>query len=145
MSCKGKGSKQMGVIVVVLGIVSILLGVLGMYLIQPEEHNLSRLFGMITGAGTGVLLVAAVLTIRARVIGQEKCEQEEIDRQDERNGTLPRFAGLVGYFTAVALLAVLAFLFVALGYAVPSCFCIGSLYLLALTGFIARKVLEKRM
>lgn len=143
--CRGKWNKQMCLIMLLVGIASLLYGLLSFLIIQPEGHSQNTLLGMFTGFGAGICAVAVFRMIREKVVSKEKLEQEEIDRQDERNIAISRAAFSVGYCVAFGLIAVLIFLFMGLGYPVPSYICLAVLYLTAGAAFIARKVLENKM
>ena len=62
-----------------------------------------------------------------------------------RNIAISRAAGLVTFYAAIIIFAVLIFLFMGLGYAVPSYICLGARYVLVGIALIARKVLSARM
>ena len=57
------------------------------------------------GFGAGVMAVAIVRTIRARVISREKLEQEEIDKWDERNIAIIRASATAAEFRFAALIS----------------------------------------
>lgn len=143
--CKGKWNKQMCLIMLLVGIASLLYGLLSFLIIRPEGHSQNTLMGMFTGFGAGICAVAVFRMIREKVVSKEKLEQEEIDRQDERNVAIIRAAGTAAYYAAILLMAVLVFLFTGMGYSVPSYICLGAMYVLVGVFFVARKLLEKKM
>ena len=145
MICKGKWNKHLCTLMVIVGAASFLFGLLTFLIVKPETSAMNTLMGMFTGFGAGVLGVAIFQMIRARVISKEKLEQEEIDQQDERNIMIIRAAGTAAYYAAILLMGVLVFLFMGLGYRVPSFICLGGMYVLVGVFFVARKVLEKKM
>ena len=145
MICKGKWNKHLCVAVIILGAVSFLFGLLGFLLMKPESSTFNTLLGMFTGFGAGIMGVAIYQLIRSKMVSQEKLEQEEIERWDERNIAIVRAAATAAYYAAILLIAVLIFLFMGLGYKVPSYICLGALYVLVAVFFIARKILEKKM
>lgn len=145
MLCKGNWGKKGTTAAVILGIVSFLFGILTFLIGKPEGHALNTLLGMFTGFGFGIIAVAVIHTIRAKVVPKEKLEQEQIDREDERNVTIMQKAGQIGFYMAMALLIVLIFLFMGLGYTVPSYICLGAMYVLVFTVLIARKFIAGRM
>lgn len=144
MLCHKKRKRTTLVLMLYLGCASILFGVLGNMLGTAGENN-EMLYGMITGFGFGILLVGAFMLVRNKLVAPEKLNEEKIAQEDERNITINRAAGLVGYYTAIGLLAVLAFLFVGLGYRVPSFVCVGGMYVLFIAFIIAQKVLAAKM
>ena len=145
MICKGKWNKHLCILVMILGAASFLFGLLTFLIAKPEGHSTNTLMGMFTGFGAGILGVAVWQTIRAKVVSKEKLEQEEIEKWDERNIAIIRASATAAYYAAILLMAVLIFLFMGLGYRVPSYICLGGLYVLVGVFFAARKVLEKKM
>ena len=145
MMCKKNWSRTVEIAVFVLGLVSFLFGLLTFLIGRPEGHSYNTLLGMFTGFGLGIMGVAAYKTIRQKVVSREKLEQEKIDQEDERNIAIIRAACSVAYAAAIGVLAVLIFLFMSLGYTVPSYVCLGAMYVQVAVFAIAKKVLEKRM
>lgn len=145
MLCRKQWKKQISVMVLCLGAVSFLFGLLTFLLVKPVGHALNTLMGMFSGFGFGIMLVAVFMLVRSRVLPKEKLEQQEIDRQDERNIAINHAACTVAFYAAGMLLVVFAFLFMGLGYTVPSYCCVGGLYVLAATLAIVRKVISSRM
>ena len=145
MICKGKWNKQLCKVLIILGAVSFLFGLLGFLLFKPEGQSTNTLLGMFTGFGAGIMGVAIWQLVRAKVVSQEKLEQEEIEKWDERNIAIVRAAGTAAFYAAILLMAVLIFLFMGLGYITPSYICLGGLYVLVGVFFAARKIFEKKM
>ena len=145
MICKGKWNKHLCTLVMILGAASFLFGLLTFLIVQPEGHTTNTLMGMFTGFGAGIMGVAIWQMIRAKVVSQEKLEQEEIEKWDERNIAITRASATAAYYAAILLMAILIFVFMGLGYRVPSYICLGGMYVLVGVFFIARKVLEKKM
>ena len=145
MICKGKWNKHLCTLMVILGAASFLFGLLSYLIGQPDGHSTNTLLGMFTGFGAGILGVAIYMMVRAKVVSREKLEQEEIDKWDERNIALTRAAATAAYYAAILLLSVFVFLFMGLGYRVPSWICLGGMYVLVATFFVSRKIFEKKM
>jgi len=145
MICKGKWNKHLCTLLVILGAASFLFGLLSFLIGRPESSSMNTLMGMFTGFGAGIMGVAIFMVIRSRVVSKEKLEQEEIDKWDERNIAIIRAAATAAYYAAILLVAVLIFLFMGMGYKVPSYICLAGLYVLIGVFFVARKVLEKKM
>lgn len=145
MICKSRWSKQVTAIVLCIGIASLAFGVVSACVALRQGEEASRLSGMLTGFGFGLLLVAAVKLIRSKTISKEKLEEEAIDKQDERNIAITRIAGLVGFYTGGALMSVFVFLFTGMGYMTPAYLCLAGLYVMAGAFVIADRVLRKRM
>ena len=145
MICKGKWNKELCMAILIVGAASFLFGLLTFLIGKPESSTMNTLMGMFTGFGAGIMGVAIWQLIRAKVVSKEKLEQEEIEKWDERNIAIIRSSATAAYYAAILLMAVLIFLFMGLGYRVPSYICLGGLYVLVGVFFIARKVLEKKM
>lgn len=145
MICKSRWSRQTTIIALCIGIASLAFGVISAFLTPEQSEAASRLSGMLTGFGFGILVVAAVRLIRSKVISKEKLEEEAIDKQDERNIAITRMAGLVGFYTGGAVLCVFVFLFTGMGYMTPAYACLAGLYMMAGAFVIAGRVLRRRM
>lgn len=143
--CNQSWNKHVRTAALGLGIVSFLFGLLTFLIGKPEGHSINTLLGMFTGFGAGIIGVAVWMTVREKVLPKEKLEQEKIEQQDERNIAISRAAGLVTFYAAILIFAVLIFLFMGLGYTVPSYICLGAMYVLVGVGLVARKVLSARM
>lgn len=143
--CNKSWNKHVRTAVLGLGIVSFLFGLLTFLIGKPEGHSINTLLGMFTGFGAGIIGVAVWMTVREKVLPKEKLEQEKIEQQDERNIAISRAAGLVTFYAAILIFAVLIFLFMGLGYTVPSYVCLGAMYVLVGVALVARKVLSARM
>lgn len=145
MLCNKQWGKHMTTVAFAVGIASFLFGLLGYTIVKPDGQAINTFLGMLTGFGAGIILVAAFKTIRAKVVSKEKLEQEAIEKQDERNVAITHAAGLASFYVGIALISILCFLFMLLGYAVPSYICLAGLYVLAGSFLIARRVIGKRM
>lgn len=143
--CNQSWNKHVRTAALGLGIVSFLFGLLTFLIGKPEGHSINTLLGMFTGFGAGIIGVAVWMTVREKVLPKEKLEQEKIEQQDERNIAISRAAGLVTFYAAILIFAVLIFLFMGLGYTVPSYICLGAMYVLVGVALVARKVLSARM
>ena len=112
----------------------------------PEEaHNLSRLAGMLTGAGTGICAVALIFTLREKWASPEKRRQMKIEAQDERNQRIwEKTRGVLG-ISSLFTLMVLAFVLVGIGEVTASFWVLGAIYLQALVMGVAYQIFRKRM
>lgn len=145
MLCKKPWKKRTCVLTLLLGIISFAFGLTGLLTGLAEGRAVNRLLCMISGFGFGIMLVAAFMRLRSRVVSKERLEREEIEREDERNIAISRAAGLTAFYAAGGLLAVLAFVFVGLDDSAPSMICVGGIYLLAAVYLAARRVYAKKM
>ena len=132
-------------IVLALGVVTMIFGIVGGLITPEEQHTTMRLMGMLSGFGVGIMAVAVFMTIRARVVKPEQLAQEEIDAQDERNIAIGRAALSVAAFVGMFVFIVLAFVLQALGYTLPSLLCVVGLYVEAISMFVARAFLNRKM
>lgn len=145
MLCKLQSKKTLLYLALALGVVSLAYGLLAFIFTKPEGHTINTLLGMFTGFGFGVIVVALYRLIHQRVTPKEKLEQEKIEQQDERNVAIIHAAGFAGMYAAGALLVVFTFVFMGLGYRVPSFICVGGLYVIVGVFALARHILSKRM
>lgn len=136
--CGRKWNRAVCAAVFALGLLTFLLG-------KPEGETLNTFLGMLTGFGFGIMVVAAWITVRRRVVSKEKLDQEAIDSEDERNVAVNRAACTAVFYVSVLLMAALVFLFMGMGYRTPSYICLVAMYVLVLAFFVARRVVEKRM
>lgn len=143
--CGRKWNRAVCAAVFALGLVSFLVGLLTFLLGKPEGETLNTFLGMLTGFGFGIMVVAAWITVRRRVVSKEKLDQEAIDSEDERNVAVNRAACTAVFYVSVLLMAALVFLFMGMGYRTPSYICLVAMYVLVLVFFVARRVVEKRM
>lgn len=146
MLCKlGKENKKLLNGVVVLGIVSLIFGIVFARSLPEEEHTLTMLAGMFTGFGAGITAVALFYRIRSKVLSPEKLKEKEIEKNDERNIQIVRASFTVVAATAFLTFAVMAFVFMGMGYRVPSLIMVGCIYLQIIVFLIANKVISKKM
>lgn len=120
MLCRMKNKemqKVIGRIMVVIGVVSLVFGIVFTNILDESQHNLNMLAGMFSGAGTGLLGVAVYMTIRDRRMTPEQRKEIEIEQNDERNVALMNRTMSIVAVSLVITLAVLAFVLVAMNYA----------------------------
>ena len=131
--------------VVIIGLVGIVLGIWMACTLPEEAHNLSRLAGMLTGAGTGICAVALIFTLREKWASPEKRRQMKIEAQDERNQRIwEKTRGVLG-ISSLFTLMVLAFVLVGIGEVTASFWVLGAIYLQALVMGVAYQIFRKRM
>lgn len=145
MLCQFNQKKITGILMVLLGVVSMAYGIIAYQSAPEDAHAYNQLLGMFTGFGTGLLAVGLFFWVRSKVVPKEKQKQQEIERNDERNIAIVRAALSVAALVAMGLFAVLAFVFTGMGYLVPSYFCLGAMYVLVAVYLISVKVLGKKM
>jgi hypothetical protein len=129
----------------VFGAVIAAFGVYAQLTLTEAEHNLNMLSGMFTGFGAVLLVFGGWRFIRRRLVSPEVLQQEEIERSDERNRMISMLAASVSYAVLQGLLAVMAFLFVALGYPLPGLIAAGAMCLSALTLLLATRHYRRKL
>lgn len=148
MLCRMKNKemqKVIGRIMVVIGVVSLVFGIVFTNILDESQHNLNMLAGMFSGAGTGLLGVAVYMTIRDRRMTPEQRKEIEIEQNDERNVALMNRTMSIVAVSLVITLAVLAFVLVAMNYAAPAIMMIAAIYLQIPVMMITYRRLNNRM
>ncbi|SHI09982.1 hypothetical protein SAMN02745823_02397 [Sporobacter termitidis DSM 10068] len=145
MYAKSKKGALHGLTAWIAGIVSLAVGIIG-YLTQQQLQSSTKMFlGMLTGFGFGILAVAVFGLLHQRLAPAKKLRQEEINSKDERNIQLTRASYTAASVAATVLFAVLAFLFMGLGYIVPAFVTVGAMLVQAAVIGIAYRIYGKRM
>jgi hypothetical protein len=141
-----KPKKFVPVLLLAAGVISLAFGILS-YLTAPQDAapNFDRLMGMFSGFGGGLVAVALFFLIRGRMLTPEKRMQEEVEQNDERNIAVQRAASSIAAVAALAIFAILAFVFTSMGYLLPAYLCIGAMYLELAVYLIALAVYRKKM
>lgn len=145
MFCKSIKSSKFWRFFIAIGIISIVFGTVSTLRLPDDVHDLSMLMGMFTGMGTAFIAIGIIRLIHLKVAPPEKLKQEEIELNDERNIQILRIAYTVANVTSTILFAVMAFVFVFLGYRTPALISIGAIYVQLLAFFIAYKYYGKKM
>ena len=103
------------------------------------------LAGMFTGMGSAFLAIGVFFFLRSHFGSAEKKKQREIERNDERNVQITRYAMSIAAFAAVLFSAILIFVFTALNYILPSMLILAGVYIELAVFLIAFKILERKM
>jgi len=103
------------------------------------------LMGMFIGFGAALFVVGVIGLIRLRLMPAEKRRQMEIEKNDERNNMIHAFTFQATAIAAMFCMAVMAFLFIGLGYTVPANIVAGAIYVVLFTMIIASRVYRKKM
>ena len=129
----------------VVGLVSLLFGLIT-YLVQPNgTDNFNTLMGMFIGFGAALFVTGVIGLIRLQLMPAEKRRQMEIEKNDERNKMIRAFTFQATAIAAMLCMAVMAFLFNGLGYTVPANIVAGAMYAVLLTMVIASRFYRKKM
>ena len=145
MYCNKYKNRKFNFILIIVGLFSLLFGVINFSLGIDESHNSSMLMGMFSGLGASFIVIGVIQFIRPKVVSSEKLKQEEIDSNDERNIQLMRIAYTVSSVSATIIFAILSFLFLWLGYRVPAFIAVGCIYVQLLVYIIAHKYYSTKM
>lgn len=109
MKCRLTEKKNMTVMLII-GIILAVGGAIAAYLLPEEQHMLTRVAGMATGAGTSLAVMAAAVLIRCAVIGEERAKDGELAMNDERGLTVAykaqNVAGIAAMLGVVLLMIV---------------------------------------
>lgn len=112
MKCRLTEKKNM-MVMLIIGIVLAVGGAITAYLLPEEQHMLTRVAGMATGAGTSLAVMAAAVLIRRAVIGEERARDSELAMNDERGLTVAykaQNAAAIAAVLGVVLLVIVAVL-----------------------------------
>jgi hypothetical protein len=145
MLCKsGKNNRYWGTMIVI-GIVTLVFGIVSSKHFPEDAHNMHMLMGMFSGLGGAFTAIGIVKFIHYRKISAEKLKEEEIELKDERNIQVSRAAYSTASKVASFLFVIMAFLLVWLDYKILAFIPIGALYIQILAFFIAHKYFNRKM
>lgn len=145
MFCKSIKNTKFWVIMVTAGVVSFLFGIVGYQSNMSSSGDGDMLLGMFTGMGAVFTILGIIRLLYIRFAPAEKLKAEQIKLNDERNIQVLRAAYSVAYAVSVALFAVLAFVFVGLGYRVPAFITIGALWIEVIVFLISHTYFNNKM
>lgn len=145
MFCKAITNKRYWLLVLAVGIVSLAFGVIGILLEPEAEGNGAMLLGMFTGMGGALTVLSIVRLIYLAVAPAARLREQEIKLRDERTVTILRASYTVANTAATLMFAVMAFVFVWLGYRVPAYISVAALWVQLAVFMIAQRVISKKM
>ena len=145
MLCKVINNKRGWVLVMLAGAVSAAFGITGISMEPDATGNIAMLLGMFTGLGTVLFLFSLIRVLYLHLAPASKLKAEEINRKDERNIQVSRAAAMAAFVAATLLCAVMAFVFVWLGYRVPAYIAVGAIWVQVIVFLIAQKTYESKM
>ena len=131
-------------LILIIGLASMLFGIIGVLGLDEEQHSLNMLMGMLTGFGFALAAVSIVCLIRNKIMSPEKRRLAEIALSDERKQLIN---GKVGYFNILVctlLFVVMAFLFVAMNLRPAAYICIGAMYVELISVVLAGIYFDKK-
>jgi hypothetical protein len=138
-------NKNKFMVLILAGAISLAFGIINAIDLPESEHDLNMLMGMFTGVGAALIAIGVIRLVRLRLVSPEKLKQGRIEQTDERNVQILRIAYTYACVASTVLFAVMAFLFVYLGYRTPAFISIGALYIQILVFFIASAYYRKKM
>lgn len=145
MFCNMSDKKAMNLFWIILGGISIILGIFLALRLPEDAHNYMRFAGMLTGFGSGILGVGLVFTLRRRFSSPEKLKEREIEQKDERNIQITRAAYTMSACGAFILFVLLTFIFTLMGEYTASLIAIIAMYIDIAVFAISYLVLQKKM
>lgn len=128
-----------------VGVVTLAYGLISQFVLESAGDSSDMLNGMFSGFGAVLIVMGLIALIRDRLISDEKRVLEENRMNDERNHQILGKACVVSTVASVLCLGVMAFLFVALGYPVPSYISVGGMYVILITLLISTRLYAKKM
>lgn len=145
MFCKSFKSTRYWVTIMVVGIVSLLFGIIGYKNGLSSSNNEDMLLGMFTGLGAAFAAISIYRLLHRKFSSAEKLKQEEIDLKDERNIQILKSAYSISNTAATILFAVLAFVFVWLDYRIPAFIAVGAIWVQVIVFFISYSYISRKM
>lgn len=103
------------------------------------------LLGMFTGFGAAWIVVGIIAICRNKFMSKEKLRKEEINLKDERNIQIYRMSFTNANFACSVIFALMAFLFVGLGYKIPGLISIGALWVQTFVFLVSYFYYSKKM
>ncbi len=145
MLCKSMKSNKYWKILLLVGIITLIFGVVIYNVISIDGRNISMLKGMIIGVGTAFTAIGGIKLIQNKMSPSEKLKAKEIELKDERNIEILRIALSISSTAATILFVLLAFIFVAMDYILPAFMSIGAMYIHLLAFLIGHKYFNSKM
>ncbi|MBU5674866.1 hypothetical protein KQI88_00360 [Alkaliphilus sp. MSJ-5] len=145
MLCKSVKNNRFWQVLIVVGIVTLVFGIVYYSNLPKDAHNMSMLMGMFSGTGGAFVAIGVIKLIQHKRTAPEKLRQKEIELKDERNIQILRIAYTIANLTATILFIIMAFVFVWLDYKTPAFISLGAMYIQLLAFFIAYKYFNSKM
>lgn len=132
-------------ILLLVGVITIIFGVVTYKVISIEGRNVSMLKGMIIGVGITFTAIGGIKLFQNKMSSAEKLKAKEIELKDERNIEILSIAHSISSIAATFLFALLAFIFVAMDYIVPAFISLAAIYIQLLAFIIGYKYFNNKM
>lgn len=138
-------STKYQIVSLAVGAISFLFGIIGHYNNFATSGNESMLLGMFTGFGAAWIILGIIFLLRNKFMSKEKLKQEQINLKDERNVQIYRASFANANTACTVLFALMAFLFVGLGYRVPGLIAVGALWVQTVVFLVSHFYYSKKM
>lgn len=145
MYCKTIKNNAYWLALLLVGAVMLVFGVIATLRELGTSDNVEMLLGMFCGLGGALVVISVIMLLYMKFAPAKKLRQEEINLKDERNIQILRASYTVANVAATVLFAVMAFLFVWLGYIVPGLISAGALMIQVAVFMISYAILSKKM
>lgn len=145
MLCRTYQKKNVYIGLIVLGIISIIAGVLIERQVGSDAGSQSMMAGMITGMGAAFAAVGIIRLIRVVRSSAERLKAVEIEANDERNIQILRASYTVVAVSSMLLLIIAALVLLWLGYMTPAWIVLSILYTEVVIFFVSYKIFSSRM
>ena len=132
-------------ILFLLGLVTVVFGMIFYKVVTEEGRNISMLKGMILGIGFTFIVISVVKMIQNKLTPEEKLKMKEIEGKDERHVEILRISFSVASAVATGLFAILTFVFVAADYIIPAFMALGAMYIQMIAFLTAYVIFSKKM
>ena len=137
MFCKSVKSNQYWMTLLVVGTISLVFGVVGYKCGLVLSDNGDMLLGMFSGLGSALIVIGVIRLLHNKFSSAQKLKEEEINLKDERNIQILRAAFTFANGASTILFAVMAFVFIWLGYRIPAFIAVGALWIQVIAFFIS--------
>lgn len=137
--------EKIWLILMIFGFLAILSGILWFGRLPDDDHYYSRISGVLTGMGGGLMGVAAAKFFGSRLATPEQVRRKEIEQHDERNIQVSRAAQSVVMASAFVMLAVMSLVFTFMDLHPADIICSMAICLLLIIYVVAFNILNKKM
>lgn len=139
------GKNVIGTAIFVIGVVSLIIGVIMVMQLDESQHAMLRFAGMLSGFGLTITVIGIIFTLREKFSSKEKLMKREIEQNDERNIRLLQAGYTAAAAASFVLMAVMSFVFCFRGYWFGTVMAAVCIYIQLLVFIIAYRVASKKM
>ena len=145
MFCKSIKSNKYWVSLLIVGIVSLVFGVVGYKNDLALSSNGDMLLGMFSGMGGAFIVIGVIKLLHNKFASAAKLKEEIINMNDERNIQILRAAYTIANVASTVMFAVMAFVFVWLDYRTPAFIAVGAIWIQLIVFLISYSYFNKKM